>query len=50
MPCRSEVEPRQDIETTKEVHKATEAPGIPIRDHLMIGSNGHARFRSLGLL
>jgi len=41
---------RDDIEMTREVKAAVEAPGITIHDHLMIGRKGHASFRSLGLL
>ena len=41
---------RDDIEMTKEIRKATEALGIAIHDHLVIGRKDHASFRSLGLL
>jgi DNA repair protein RadC len=41
---------RDDIEMTKEIRKASEALGISIHDHLVIGRKGHASFRSLGLL
>lgn len=41
---------REDIEMTKEIRKASEALGIAIHDHLVIGRKGHASFRSLGLL
>jgi DNA repair protein RadC len=41
---------RDDIEMTKEIAKAAEALGITIHDHLVIGSKGHASFRSLGRL
>ena len=41
---------RDDIEMTKEIRKASEALGITIHDHLVIGRKGHASFRSLGLL
>ena len=41
---------REDIEMTKEIGKASEALGIAIHDHLVIGRKGHASFRSLGLL
>ena len=44
------IEPRDDIEMTREVKAAAEAPGIAIDDHLVIGRKGHASFRSLGLL
>ena len=35
---------------TKEIARAAEALGISIHDHLMIGREGHASFRNLGLL
>ena len=41
---------RDDIEMTKEIRRASEALGISIHDHLVIGRKGHASFRSLGLL
>ena len=41
---------REDIEMTREIKKAAEAPVISIHDHLVIGRKGHASFRSLGLL
>ncbi len=39
-----------DIEMTREIKTASEALGITIHDHLVIGRKGHASFRSLGLL
>ena len=41
---------RDDIEMTREIKAASEALGIAIHDHLVIGRKGHASFRSLGLL
>lgn len=41
---------RDDIEMTCEIRTASEALGISIHDHLVIGRKGHASFRSLGLL
>ena len=41
---------RDDIEMTREIKAAGEALGIAIHDHVVIGSKGHASFRSLGLL
>jgi len=41
---------REDIEMTREIRKASEALGIAIHDHLVIGRKGHASFRSLGLI
>ena len=34
---------------TKEIRKAAQALGVTIHDHLMIGREGCASFRSLGL-
>eukprot|EP01034_Spumella_vulgaris_P007397 gene7397-9432_t len=39
---------RDDIEMTREIKTASEALGITIHDHLVIGRKGHASFRSLG--
>ena len=41
---------RDDIEMTREIKAASEALGITIHDHLVIGRKGHASFRSLGLI
>jgi DNA repair protein RadC len=41
---------RDDIEMTREIKAASDALGIAIHDHLVIGRKGHASFRSLGLL
>jgi DNA repair protein RadC len=41
---------RDDIEMTREIKTASEALGITIHDHLVIGRKGHASFRSLRLL
>ena len=41
---------RDDIEMTRENEAATEALGIVIHDHLVIGRKGHASFRNLRLL
>jgi DNA repair protein RadC len=40
---------RDDIEATKEIRAAAQAARRH-HDHLVIGRNGHASFRSLGLL
>jgi DNA repair protein RadC len=39
-----------DIEMTREVAAAGKALGIILHDHLIIGRNSHASFKSLGLL
>jgi DNA repair protein RadC len=41
---------KADIEMTREVARAGEALGVAVHDHLIIGHNGHASFKSLGLL
>ncbi len=41
---------RADIEMTREIAAAAKALKITIHDHLVIGRNGHASFKSLGLL
>lgn len=41
---------RADIEMTREIVKAAAMIGITVHDHLVIGRQGHASFKSLGLL
>lgn len=41
---------RADIEMTKEIVSAAEKLGIVIHDHIIVGKQGHASFRGLGLL
>jgi len=41
---------RADIEMTREIAAAAKALRIAVHDHLVIGRNGHASFKSLGLL
>ncbi|MCW5746513.1 MAG: DNA repair protein RadC [Alphaproteobacteria bacterium] len=41
---------RADIDMTREVKTAAKALGIELHDHLVIGRQKHASFRSLGLL
>ncbi len=41
---------RADIEMTNEIKNAALPLGVVIHDHLVIGRQGHASFRSLGLL
>jgi DNA repair protein RadC len=40
---------RQDIALTKEIIGALKPFGIQVHDHVVIGSNGHASLRALGL-
>jgi DNA repair protein RadC len=39
-----------DIEMTKEVRDAADKLGIALHDHVIIGKNTHASFKSMGLL
>ena len=41
---------RADIDMTREIAAAAKALKIAVHDHLVIGRNGHASFKSLGLL
>jgi len=41
---------RADIDMTKAIATAAKPLGITVHDHLVIGRNGHASFRELGLL
>lgn len=41
---------RDDIEMTKEVRDAADKLGIALHDHVIIGKNTHASFKSMGLL
>lgn len=41
---------RADIEMTKNLAAALKTVGIPLHDHLVIGRQGHASFKTLGLL
>ncbi len=41
---------RADIEITRDIAAAAKPLGLNVHDHLIIGRDGHASFRSLGLL
>ncbi|HEY7609791.1 MAG TPA: DNA repair protein RadC [Alphaproteobacteria bacterium] len=41
---------RSDIEMTKDVQKAAAALGLVVHDHIVIGRDGHASLRTLGLM
>jgi len=41
---------RADIEMTREIAAAAKALKIQVHDHLVVGRNGHASFKALGLL
>ena len=41
---------RADVEMTKDVQKAAAALGLVVHDHIVIGRDGHASLRTLGLM
>lgn len=41
---------RADIEMTREVQRAAAALGIAVHDHLIVGRDGHASLKGLGLI
>jgi DNA repair protein RadC len=41
---------KADIEMTKDVQKAAQALGVLVHDHIVIGRDGHASLRTLGLM
>ena len=41
---------RADIDMTKDVQKAAAALGLAVHDHIVIGRQGHASLRTLGLM
>jgi DNA repair protein RadC len=41
---------RADIDITRKVIEAGKPMGIMVHDHIVIGTNGHASLRSLGLI
>ena len=41
---------RADIDMTKDVQKAAAALGLAVHDHIVIGRQGHAALRTLGLM
>jgi len=41
---------RQDIQLTKDMAAALKPLGVSVHDHLIIGAQGHASLRSLGLI
>jgi DNA repair protein RadC len=41
---------RADIEMTREVQRAAAALGIAVHDHLIVGRQGHASLKGLGLI
>jgi len=41
---------RADVEMTKEIQKAAAALGVLVHDHVVIGTEGHASLRTLGLM
>ncbi|HUU24283.1 MAG TPA: DNA repair protein RadC [Methyloceanibacter sp.] len=41
---------RADIEMTKQIIAAAEPLGVVVHDHIIVGKQGHASFRGLGLI
>ena len=41
---------RQDIAVTKDIAEAGRRLGITLHDHIVIGTQGHASLRNLGLI
>jgi DNA repair protein RadC len=41
---------RADVEMTKQIVEAAKPLGIHIHDHIIVGKQGHASFRGLGLI
>ena len=41
---------RADIDMTKDIQKAAAALGLVVHDHVVIGTDGHASLRTLGLM
>jgi DNA repair protein RadC len=41
---------RADIEMTKQIVTAAKPLGILVHDHIIVGKQGHANFRGLGLI
>ncbi len=41
---------RSDVEMTKEIQKAASALGLVVHDHIVVGRDGHASLRTLGLM
>lgn len=41
---------RADVQMTKEIASAADKLGIKLHDHIIVGRQGHASFRGLGLL
>jgi hypothetical protein len=41
---------RADIEMTKQIVEVAKPLGIAVHDHIIVGKDGHASFRALGLI
>jgi DNA repair protein RadC len=41
---------RADVEMTKQTQEAARALGIQLHDHIIVGRQGHASFKALGLI
>jgi DNA repair protein RadC len=41
---------RADVEVTQAIHEAARSLGIALHDHIIVGRQGHASFKALGLI
>jgi DNA repair protein RadC len=41
---------RADIDMTKQIVAAAKPLGVAVHDHIIVGKQGHASFRGLGLI
>jgi len=41
---------RADVEITQAIHEAARSLGIALHDHIIVGRQGHASFKALGLI
>ena len=41
---------RADVEMTQAIHEAARSLGIALHDHIIVGRQGHASFKALGLI
>jgi DNA repair protein RadC len=41
---------RADVEMTQQIVEAARALGIALHDHIIVGRQGHASFKALGLI
>jgi len=49
-PFRRPYPSRADIEMTRQIVAAAKPLGVLVHDHIIVGKQGHASFRGLGLI